>query len=74
MEIDDFLLIFQKYNCLIHFNIFISAKVRSPTISSKLEKLKNKETVNGCFCFAPNLSMTFSAHKIFMVNKIFSTY
>ena len=33
MEIDDFLLIFQKYHCLIHFNnIFITSKVPSPTL------------------------------------------
>ena len=44
MEIDDFLLIFQKYHCLIHFNtIFITSKVISPTLSSKLKKLKNKK-------------------------------
>ena len=44
MEIDDFLLIFQNYKCLIHFNnIFITSKVPSPTLSSKLKKLKNKK-------------------------------
>ena len=47
MEIDDFPLIFQKYNCLIHFyNIFITSKVSSPTLSSKVKKLKNKK--NNC--------------------------
>ena len=60
MEIDDFLLIFQKYHCLIHFNhIFVTSKVPSLTLSGKLKKLKNKK-INCkwlCFCFAPNLSM-----------------
>ena len=43
MEIDDFL-IFQKYHSLIHLsNICITSKVLSPTLSSKLKKLKNKK-------------------------------